>query len=353
VPIGTLLRTGDEWVLDVWIARRDLVATPPRDAWEWRLGLRPWAVFVAQVLQFQAQLAGVPGIVAMGEAVFGDAEQFYEAVLKAPPRSRRAVQQVWQEWQRQHRQPTAEGTLPGYGFGELPPAGFLLAPAGEGPLQPQVEAIFGPNVVVRLRHNSADAALRAVTGAQHLDRIPLDQPENKPVVDVWIPDVAADLPAVRTESYGWIAFVRSRDEAAAAAPTATDQVKVYAVSADLQHETTLGQVVDRLAGANWAGGQLVATLEYPAAEWGVPTPEGQLAAVRDKVTNMLRDQGQGLWGVIGLASTDSRCPLAAARAALLPVGSRTDEPLQLLPTYAAKHEGGEEAVLLVFGIVLT
>jgi hypothetical protein len=57
--------------------------------------------------------------------------------------------------------------------------------------------------------------------------------------------------------------------------------------------------------------------------------------------------------VIGLASTDSRCPLAAARAALLPVGSRTDEPLQLLPTYAAKHEGGEEAVLLVFGIVLT
>jgi len=51
-----------EWVLDAWIARRDLIATPPRDAWEWRLGLRPWAVFIAQVLQFQAQLAGAPGI---------------------------------------------------------------------------------------------------------------------------------------------------------------------------------------------------------------------------------------------------------------------------------------------------
>jgi hypothetical protein len=353
VPIGALLRVDDEWVLDVWTARRDLVATPPRDAWEWRLGLRPWAVFVAQVLQFQAQLASLSGAASLGQAVFGDAEEFYEVVLKDLPRSRKAVRQAWEDWQRQHRQFTGDGTLRAYGFGELPPAGFLpagflSASADAGPLQPQVEAIFGSNVVVRLHHNSADAALRAVTRAQHLDRIPLDQPENKPVVDVWIPDVAADLPAVRTESYGWIAFARGRHEAAAVSPAATDQVKIYAVTADLQHdETKLEQVVDRLAGTNWAGGQLVATLEYPAAEWGVPAPEEQLAAVREAVTKM----GQ-LWGVIGLASTDSRCPLAAARAALLPVGSRTDEPLQLLPTYAATHEGGEEAILLVFGVGL-
>src|SRR5262249_24063328 len=154
---------------------------------------------------------------------------------------RKAVQQAWEDWQQQHRQPAGDGTLQAYGFGELPPAGFLPAPAGAGPLQPQVEAIFGSNVIVRLHHNSADAALRAVTGAQHLDRIPLDQPENKPVVDVWIPDVAADLPAVRTESYGWIAFARCRDEAV----PAPDQVKVFSVLA-YKNEHDLAHVAKRL-----------------------------------------------------------------------------------------------------------
>jgi hypothetical protein len=342
VPIGALLRVGDEWVLDVWIGRRDLIATPPRDAWEWRLGLRPWAVFVAQVLQFQAQLADIPGIAPLGEAVFGDAEEFYEVVLKSPPRSRRAVQQAWDKWQSQHRQPTEDGILRGYGFGELPPAGFLLAPDGESPLQLRVEAIFGANVVVRLHHNSADAALRAVTGAQHLDRIPLDQPEDKPVVDVWIPDVAADLPVVRTGSYGWIAFARCRDEAAAA----PDQVGVFSVLA-LEFEHDLAHVTKRLAGDHWKGGNPVAVLYYPAAEWGVPTPEEALAAVSAEVTTQAEND-QLLLGVIGLASYDSRMPLAGVRAALLPRGAYPAGGLRLPETYVAQRDG-DEAILLVFG----
>ena len=55
-------------------------------------------------------------------------------------------------------------------------------------------------------------------------------------------------------------------------------------------------------------------------------------------------------GVIGLASTESRRPLAAARAALLPVGLDADGDVQLPATYVAHHNGGE-AIWLVFGPV--
>ena len=342
VPIGALLWVDNAWVLDVWTARRDLMATPPRDAWEWRLGLRPWAVFTAQVLQFQAQLADAPGATMLGEAVFGDAEEFYEVLQKSVPRSRRAMRQLWDEWQRQHRQPLLDGSLAGNGFGELPPAGFLPAPTGEGDLQQQVEAIFGANVVTHLHHNSADAALRAVAGAQHLDRIPLNQPEHKPVVDVWIPDVSADLPAVSTESYGWIAFTRCRDEPVSA--PAADPVEIFTVSA--HGGATLDSEAKQLQGGGWKTGEPLATLEYPPAEWGVPTPEGSLAKVRQTVEQM--DPKEQLMGVIGLASAESRRPLAAARAALLPVGLDADGDVQLPATYVAHHNGGE-AIWLVFG----
>ncbi len=341
VPIGVLLRPGGDWVLDVWIARRDLIATPARDAWEWRLGLRPWAVFVAQVLQFQAQLADVPGLAPSGEVVFGDAEEFYGIVLKDLPRSRRAMQQAWEEWQRTHRQPVTEGALSGYGFGQLPSAGFLLAPAGDGDLQGRVEALFGSNVVVRLQHNSADAALRAVTRAQHLDRIPLDQPGNKPVVDVWIPDVTADLPPVRTQSYGWIAFTRCRD--AAVVVPAVDQVAVYIVSAKAQED--LKTAAERLAGEDWKMGAPVATLEYPPAEWGVPESEAALEAIRDKLAEY---SDVRLVGVIGLARTDFRRPLAAVRAMLLPTGFWPGSEPLLPMTYIAQR-AGDEAIVLVLG----
>ena len=100
-----------------------------------------------------------------------------------------------------------------------------------------------------------------------------------------------------------------------------------------------------------AGGQLVATLEYPAAEWGVPTPEGQLAAVRDAV----QKPGMDLWGVVGLARTEFHRSLAAARAALLltlPMNPAPSDELKLPPTYVAKHEDGDEAILLILRFAL-
>ncbi|MCW2622763.1 MAG: hypothetical protein JWL64_2365, partial [Frankiales bacterium] len=55
VRLGVLIPDGDlqKWQVDVWAVRRDRGDPPPTRLWQWRLGMRPWDVFVAQVLQFQ------------------------------------------------------------------------------------------------------------------------------------------------------------------------------------------------------------------------------------------------------------------------------------------------------------
>ena len=90
----------DASVFDVWTARRDAIATPPHEAWQERLGLRTWAVFIAQLLQFQAQLAALPGVAWGIDIGLPGAEEFFQRVLKDPPRSKRAVQEVWRQWRR-------------------------------------------------------------------------------------------------------------------------------------------------------------------------------------------------------------------------------------------------------------
>ena len=72
VGIGLLLRTADGFVLDVWAARRDRVQNPPETGWMGRLAMRPWQVFIAQLLQFQDQLGSAwpdPGPVGPGTPV--------------------------------------------------------------------------------------------------------------------------------------------------------------------------------------------------------------------------------------------------------------------------------------------
>ena len=348
VPLGVLLRVEDGWQLDAWTARRDLDQTVPRAAWEWRLGLRPWPVFVAQVLQFQAQLAELPLVGQLGEAVFGDAEEFYETVLEEAPRSRKAMQLLWQKWQQQHTKPLTEGSLLSHGFAELPPGGFLPQPTGKAALSEQVQAIFGPNVTVRLHHNSADAAVRAVTEAQHLDRIPLDRPAAKPTVDVWIPDTAADLPAVFTPSYGWIAFARDRSEPIELPEPATDPVEVYLVIADRGEE--FQHVVDEIIrGGSMPKAEQLATLRYPRAEWGVPSPEDAVTELRTKLRTLLLQSERQLIGVIGIARSDPRRPLAGARAALLPPSFDPDGMMRLRSTAIIRRDW-PEAILLVAGV---
>ena len=60
VPVGVLGWKGSTVVfLDPWIVRRERMEAPPRSYWAGRMELRPWPVFLAQVLQFQCQYAGM------------------------------------------------------------------------------------------------------------------------------------------------------------------------------------------------------------------------------------------------------------------------------------------------------
>ena len=58
------------WQLDVWAARRDRGDPTSLRGWQWRLSMRPWDTFVAQVLQFQAlletRLRSMPGLAGLG-----------------------------------------------------------------------------------------------------------------------------------------------------------------------------------------------------------------------------------------------------------------------------------------------
>ncbi|MFJ9643397.1 hypothetical protein [Streptomyces sp. NPDC101206] len=75
VRLAVLLRvpgTADGFEADVWTARRDRGAAPPYRYWQSRLGMRPWDVYTAQILQFQSQLAQVLGARAAARAAAGE-----------------------------------------------------------------------------------------------------------------------------------------------------------------------------------------------------------------------------------------------------------------------------------------
>jgi hypothetical protein len=60
IPLGILARSGGSTAfLDEWAARRERIETSPRRYWAGRMAMRPWNVFLAQVLQFQCQLSEV------------------------------------------------------------------------------------------------------------------------------------------------------------------------------------------------------------------------------------------------------------------------------------------------------
>jgi hypothetical protein len=165
VPLGVVWKRDDKWHLDVWTARRDRGEPTPAAAWQWRLGMRPRNVFMAQVLQFQDQLAQA------------DLSPLYAL-----------------------------------GFVELPPAGYLpwgFENVDDGDLQTAAQTLFGPEVDVRVRKCRADFVAHAIEQVQHMDRIPLrGHVAGKPKIDLLVPSESSDLKSTWTRTYGWSAFVR-------------------------------------------------------------------------------------------------------------------------------------------------
>ncbi|AUB82198.1 hypothetical protein [Candidatus Thiodictyon syntrophicum] len=229
VPLGILVREGTvSRFVDQWTARRERMETPPKRYWQWQLAMRPWAVFMAQILQFQCQLRdSVSGIPAGGGATDDPCSQakalmaeavdqveriavFYKettaglAALTAETRKSilTAKPDLAELTRFQDRLKTAQAVfsllpqerqLIHWGLVELPSAGYLpVVPGDSLSVNAQVRRLLGEGLDLRFCIVRPDFVPHALEEAQHMERISLleglDHPERKPRVDILVPN---------------------------------------------------------------------------------------------------------------------------------------------------------------------
>jgi len=234
VPLAVVARSGSVTVfLDAWTARRERMEAPSRRYWAWRMAMRPWSVYLAQILQFQCQLhelfQNVPEsggedpcrdhAVALGDAVTL-LEKLEKASAPAPapapapagPAGRigsieaiampvaalggapnlAAMKARFLSILKDAGQPRDRILIRG-GIVELPSAGYLpVTPAAAENVNSQVRALMGEGVDLRFCVVRPDFVPHALEEAQHMERISLleglDNPDRKPEVDILVPD---------------------------------------------------------------------------------------------------------------------------------------------------------------------
>jgi len=227
VPLALIARAGSTTTfLDAWTVRRERMEAPARRYWQWKMMMRPWNVFLAQILQFQCQLAELfEGIVTPGNRAtdpcvnerqaLGEAGQLIEELRSglATYRSSTTVLSSEQpalmslsltrisDLQDKISALLKAGGATQYkdrilirgGIIELPPAGYLPVMNGTSvSVNDQVRALLGEGLDLRFCIATADFIAHEVEKAQHMDRISLlqglDDPTNKPRVDIIVPD---------------------------------------------------------------------------------------------------------------------------------------------------------------------
>jgi hypothetical protein len=247
IYLGVLARSGGSTIfLDEWTARREHIETSPRRYWAFRMAMRPWNVFLAQVLQFQCQLrdvlgsAGAAGMLAsplsQAMTLLGQSATLIdqlqaagpagptEAAPAAPaqpepaapaqpaqggpadaappsasPHAGTTLEQTIADYRQEvsdilagRALPSVHGLIDG-GIIELPSAGYLpIDLTSQTALEAQVAQLLGSGVDLRfcmMRHDEAGAQF---TRGQHLDRISLlaglDDPSQVQQVDILVPD---------------------------------------------------------------------------------------------------------------------------------------------------------------------
>jgi hypothetical protein len=234
VVIGLLAREGTVVrVYDAWSGRRERMDAQPRGYWQGRMSMRPWNVFLAQILQFQCQLselldAGTGVILPADDCdrirdVLGKARRGVEVLIKRYQESAKDIvlRTDARPTLKQHQALSAEiqasyadlgglslalaeagagkDALPAQrmllnaGFFELPPAGYLPV-APDTDVREQVTRMFGEGVHVTFHAVRADEIGHLVEEAQHMERISLtrglDDPKRVEQVEVFVPDGA-------------------------------------------------------------------------------------------------------------------------------------------------------------------
>lgn len=217
VPLAVVARAGSQTLfLDSWTARRERIETPPRRYWAGILAMRPWDVYLAQVLQFQCQLACC---LAQHPPEDSDdpcqeAYQLLRQTAEELAAMIRAIEPVraealggkridYQQLEKirgrladkastASRQPRANRLLH-CGFVELPSAGYLpVDPGAQQTVNEQVRSMMGDSVDLRFCVVRPDYVPHAFEEAQHMERISLlhgfDHPADKPKVDILVPN---------------------------------------------------------------------------------------------------------------------------------------------------------------------
>ncbi|RZT17538.1 hypothetical protein EV649_5085 [Kribbella sp. VKM Ac-2569] len=367
VPLAVLQRVDGDWVLDMWTARRLVDGASAHAAWRGRLAMRPWSVFLAQLLQFEEALAA--GSSALGsatadpdklvvldvdveEALRGPVTDFLRNTEGKPFASWHIVEELRDAFDRavpRRGKVTAARSLKGLGMVELPPAGYLSVEETREDLKGLLEDFFGPQVRLRLCSVRADHVAAAVSDAQHRDRIPLAHDRAPyPQVDVLVPDQPADKAELYVEAYGWVAFVRRPlvcDDLVVPIPEQkTEDVTVYTA---FRGDTPTPE-------AEFRDGQLkdvepIGTLTYPVGGWDYPGTESATQAAL-KAAEIAGLSGPPMTVVALTADTDHR-PIAALRASLFTAS--VDTGIGARPVHAFPNTSGAEAIVLVFQIQIS
>lgn len=242
VVIGLLVREGGSTrVIDAWSGRRERMDAQARSYWQGRMAMRPWAVFTAQILQFQCQLSGALEPGGGGFTAVDDCDRIRVLL----DRTRRELEALTSRWRQTGQQlllksgdlskkqmtevgsqvnstyaeigqlsqelavvEAGTGALPvqrmliAAGFLDLPPAGYLPVAPGKVALDLQLQRMFGEGVNLHLHAVAEDEIAHLLEEAQHMRRISLtrgiDDPKLPEPVEIFVPEgrmVDAKAPA--------------------------------------------------------------------------------------------------------------------------------------------------------------
>ena len=213
VPVGVLAWIGGAIAfLDQWTARRERMQAPSQRYWAGRMELRPWPVFLAQVLQFQCQLAGIllaPPQEDGGDDPYGAAKGLLDQSTRvidellgqlADPEAGAELRQRIETLKARVAEALVASPPSGVakilidgGIVELPPAGYLPVDVTSAlALREQVRRLMGAGVDLRFCAVRRDQIAHELERAQHMDRISLltglDDPSQLEEVDILVPD---------------------------------------------------------------------------------------------------------------------------------------------------------------------